>query len=223
MKKALSYLYEKCAGTPWVPTPNPGGFDHADISKTVLKDPGGKPVKFFHATTAPFAVFNPLSHFGTQKAAQERMEKVYLNDPDYQRNGYFGLQYDARYVEVNLNIQNPLRIPDLGAERSDNCEQTLKDLKILSAQECDQVFRSDPQEWKSLMVGALMKKGYDAFVYKNDVEDAGSDSYIVFRPEQVRTLGSIKVHKWGMARKLIDAVAPPKRNAWTKGSIYSAT
>ena len=35
------------------------------------------------------------------------------------------------------------------------------------------------------MIRYLETEGYDGFVYKNDCEDIGQRSYIIFRPEQV--------------------------------------
>ena len=124
-------------------------------------------------------------HFGSPRAAQE-IQGSSLNPQDAPR------VYPAAIV-----AQNPVRLPDLGTWEPWKVARSLvtnagfnqDELKPVLGTEQD-ITRTGgyaPYSVKSTEQQAadlrqyLASKGHDSIVYKNSVEDAGHDSYILFR------------------------------------------
>ncbi|MFS1430219.1 hypothetical protein LMH73_024675 [Vibrio splendidus] len=84
--------------------------------------------------------------------------------------------------EVDLSLINPIRLPDLGL-------WSAYDIAILSGFDANEVHQvmscNDPQEQYSEVIKRLEMRGYDGIIYRNEVENAGSDSFIVFHSEQI--------------------------------------
>lgn len=91
-------------------------------------------------------------------------------------------------IEVQLSISNALRLPDLGVWGFGHLLHQLQTAGAMSTAEADTVWaawqKRDADGWEA-MRSHLEGKGYDGIVYTNDVEDAGSDSYIPFRQRQI--------------------------------------
>jgi hypothetical protein len=149
-------------------------------------DDGGRPLVVYHGTDAdaPFTAFRTLGadigvHFGTAKAANDRINE--LNN------------WQQRIYPVFLRIKNPLRIDDAkghAATQPTRLAANLVSQGILTAEEAQEVTQhagrsiDKPRE---ALIRLLEAKGYDGLVYRNNAEDFGSDSFVVFHPEQVKS------------------------------------
>jgi hypothetical protein len=165
-------------------------------------DANGDPLVVYHGTNADVSVFAPFSHFGTAAAANQRAEELRSFSVDVVRRepGSFSV------VPVYLSIQNPLRMQDLAAiddntgltiekaeergtkdiyprgwEGEEAIATTLLEMGVIDIDE----FEDHRSNRKALQL--LQEKGYDGIIYENVVEDAGSDSYIVFAPSQIKS------------------------------------
>ncbi|MFA5026617.1 MAG: hypothetical protein WC713_01980 [Candidatus Methylomirabilota bacterium] len=155
------------------------------------------------------------AHFGTKQAAIDRATKTGAteNDVDVTKgNGVYEVWLDndlhGEYpskaeadrvakalrkrepMAVYLSIQNPLRMPDLGVWTSEGVRTFLSVNNIITDSEADRVWeasRKSDVDGSNALRDVLEKHGYDGVVYKNDLEDAGSDSFIAFRPEQIKS------------------------------------
>lgn len=116
----------------------------------------------------------------------------------------------SRIYPVFLSIQNPLRIND------DGILENWKDLAD-QAHYNEAITWEEAQEVKKKPFGHLIEllesKGYDGFVYENTVEDRGSDSYIPFHPEQVKSVYNRGTWSKEDRRINYSAVAVPQYSA----------
>jgi hypothetical protein len=161
--------------------------------------------------------FWPLSHFGTEKAAQDRMKmyakhkKVFGKNPDF----------DYRIYQVALDINNPAMIKDEDVSHDPTqFAFALHKAKIFSKLEMMTVtvwptikstsnedydtanmearkYSREKQKQVSTkqLIKLLKSKGYDGMVYKNKHEDKGSLSYVIFDPSQVRIVRSRQLNE----------------------------
>jgi len=122
-------------------------------------------------------------HVGTLKSAKARLKsfrmninphikmfKIHLNNPLY-------INRDYRFHDDLTKVSNEL----------------YKD-KIISKDERNkfiQIYDSDAT-FKNLRILLENKYGYDGIIYKNNIEDRGSNSYIAFHPEQLEYIGDYK-------------------------------
>lgn len=169
-----------------------------DQSKVV--DAQGAPLPVYHGSRADVGAFKYMSHFGTSKAANER-----LSPSNQWSNGEGGVQ--ANVYAVYLSIQNPL---NLGREYSHETKGAWQDdadmawqivTKLESLGKAKQARRM--QQIATQMAGAtinpnskfledmantILEAGFDGLVYKNDIEDAGSISWVALFPSQVKSV-----------------------------------
>ena len=133
-------------------------------------DAKGRPLKMFHGTNADFMHFHSGSHFGTARAANQRVRDRRRQPPH---------DTTARLIPVYLRITKPLRVDDL--EASDEAA-------LLNA-----IARG---KYPNLDVGVARREGaykaaqdagYDGLVYNNHIEDRGKISYVIFDPAQVKS------------------------------------
>jgi hypothetical protein len=156
------------------------------FGRSVLKDKTGKPLVFYHGTSADFTHFDESKmqemgfHFGSAPAAGEK---------SYHDNG--------RIYPVVIAMRNPLRLTDVGGGFSLMRVWSQVDAR-LSYQLCK---RSDTecqrrigievyqQRTEEQMRAYLVSKGFDGIIYGNKYEDAvgNYDSVIVFDMKQVRS------------------------------------
>jgi hypothetical protein len=144
-----------------------------------------KPQPAFHASpVGDISEFKPLSHFGSQKAAEDRAQR-------FIREGK-----EVRLYDVELRINNPLRIKDLPKSVSYSAvhspfrigEMLYYDIKprvITDAERVAMLGANDDQQRAEKLIEILESKGYDGIVYENRWEDPGSLSWIIFHPDQV--------------------------------------
>lgn len=142
-------------------------------------DRRGKPLRLYHGTSARFDQFFPWSHFGTTKAANDR-----LADLD---------QDDAHVIPVYLRIEHPLRVSD--AEASD--EATLLNAMVRGKYGDVDLNKARRQGVRRV----LMDLGYDGLVYRNRMEHRGRNSWVIFNPKQVRLALSEAIDITGKAQR----------------------
>lgn len=181
------------------------------------RPPAPGDVTLWHATVhlnLDGTSFHPLSHFGTRKAAIERVSNVIHKRGWQYRPDMFspdligGFPLDLH--PVRLDIASPLTISDQKEER--HSARGIVDFlyyrkKLLSADQRDSVscaFDSgdtipDPvaivaQMAKEAEALALLVRGlgHDGFVYENACEDRGSLAWIVLDPDQVASAGPVE-------------------------------
>jgi hypothetical protein len=134
------------------------------FGRSKVVDRHGRPLRVYHGTSEQFERFAPGSHFGTTRAANQRVTF---------------LGRDAAYVRpVYLRIENPLRVTD--QEASD--EATL--LNAIIRGRYDEIDINTAR--RQGVYRALMDHGYDGLVYRNRMEDRGKLSWVIFHSDEVR-------------------------------------
>ncbi len=141
----------------------------------------GGPVIAYHGTTDDISQFRPLNHFGTEKAARDRM--------DYKKNK------SGKIYKVQLDIRNPFTIKDFAGNHYDRVYAfDLRDKKKISQEEMEKItMLQDPAQLRAALLAKVKELGYDGFVYKNRYEDKGNLSYVILDPSQVKVLEVIPV------------------------------
>lgn len=151
-------------------------------SQVTYKD--GAPRVMFHGTLEDFETFRPGLdefgiHFGTEAAAQEILEIKSMGEPAL-----------GRKVAAYLAIENPIRLDDLGDWHPELVVNAIRkaDPRVeVPVTDTGGERYYEPGD----VIASLQTAGYDGVVYENAAEDAGNDSYIVFRSDQIKTLASI--------------------------------
>lgn len=152
--------------------------------------------------------FWPLTHFGTEKAARDRMDMVGFNNPN-----------EYRIYQVELDIKNPAMIKDEDVQHSPtqfafalNKAKIFSKLEMMSVTvwptikgtsneaydaayaESKKYSRETQRRVETKQLIKLLKsKGYDGIVYKNKHEDKGSLSYVILDPSQARIVRSRRI------------------------------
>ena len=139
------------------------------------------PIVAYHGTTDDITQFRPLTHFGTEKAARDRM--------DYKKNK------NGKIYKVQLDIRNPFTIKDFPGIHYDRVYAfELRDKKKISQEEMEAItMLQDPAELRAALLAKVKELGYDGFVYKNRYEDKGNISYVILDPSQAKILEVIPV------------------------------
>lgn len=108
------------------------------------------------------------------------------------------LKPGSNVMPVYLQMSNPFYMEDtsLGGMFSarDDYIDSLQEKGILTKEEAnhlkDDLFMLDPKdkdESQAILRNAFERNGYDGIIYTNKLEDAGSQSYVVFRPSQIKS------------------------------------
>jgi guanosine-3',5'-bis(diphosphate) 3'-pyrophosphohydrolase len=149
--------------------------DVLGIKKHVGEEPVDEEIAY-HGTTDDIAEFHPLSHFGTEKAAKDRMTYKKIKD--------------GKIYKVDLDIKNPLTIKDFPGIHYDRLYAfELRDKKLISQKEMEAITTIDDKaELRKALLTKLKELGIDGFVYKNRYEDKGNISYVIVDPSQVKVL-----------------------------------
>ena len=136
-----------------------------------IVDKKGRPLKVFHGTNKSFEQFRPLSHFGTSRAANQRLSAL---------KNIYGQSATGNHVwPVYLKITNPLRVQDFEADD----EATLLNGIIRGGYpDLDPALARREGAYE-----AAKAAGYDGLVYRNGMEDQGKDSWVIFSPDQVKS------------------------------------
>ena len=130
----------------------------------------------YHGTDANITSFRPLTHFGSETAARDRMAYKKINGKIYQ---------------VDLDIKNPAVIKDFpGVHTPTQFAFALKNAKIINQDEMMSVtgFMGDNEKATPALIKLLQSKGYDGLAYKNRYEDKGHVSYVILDPSQAKII-----------------------------------
>ena len=171
-------------------------------------DSNGRPEIVFHYSTSevPFKRFRSFSHFGTNKAAEERFDYFYDEDDEETHVGFTvpcflnikkplfieDFQSSSNMLAYDLYINDKISFNDLYNVSIGNFKKLLKDynkqnetidcyelVKWLEFEGANADFSDDK------LVSLLNNKGYDGMCYINEVEDSGSISWITFKSDQI--------------------------------------
>jgi len=173
------------------------------FANSKVVDKKGQPLKVYHGTHHDFTSFHPGSHFGTVKAANQRVRQHGLNHTPVS---------GRQIMPVYLRITNPLRVTDSIA--SD--EAAL--LNAIVRGEYPDIDRNVARREGAYK--AAQDAGYDGLVYENNVEHAGQDSWVVFNPNQVKS--AISNTEFSDSPHMHESVEPiidtPAFKKWFDGS-----
>ena len=138
-----------------------------------------------HVTPHRFSEFNPLSHFGTKKAAGAR---AFALATDY----HYGKPHaDAKYnaIAARLKLGNVVDIADTGTHTAKDIAHSLCRKRIISPDERDEVLDAGfDRESDAVLLAILKDHNINTLRYENEIEHPGSISYIITDPAQVRIL-----------------------------------
>lgn len=90
----------------------------------------------------------------------------------------------ARPLAVYLRIENPIRLPDLGVWPA---QEIAKEAGFTRGELYRVVQATGDAKQQEVVKEILKERGHDGIVYENEVEERGSDSYIVFDPTQIKS------------------------------------
>ncbi len=143
---------------------------------SLVIDDQGRPLQVYHGTANTFSSFYTGSHFGSAKAANQRIAD--------RRSGRMDNEPSFSVMPVYLRITNPLEVPDYVASN----EASL----LNYVAQTDEQGRIFPEVDLGLarregVYTALKAAGYDGLVYENECEDRGHRSWVVFEPNRVKS------------------------------------
>lgn len=143
-------------------------------------DENGDPLVVYHGTLADISSFRSGKeglgiHAGTRNAANESFASTQGGRGD-----------GANVMPVYMSIQNPIRLPDMEFWQASRVAEAVNEVdpavKIRHRSHLGSIYYQ-----MSDVVDGLEKAGYDGVAYQNQYEDRGSDSFVAFRPEQVKS------------------------------------
>lgn len=149
-------------------------------------DAEGAPLVLYHGTDQDFTEFRHGDvgfHFGPPEAANNRLDNEKRSD------GL--LMLEPRVMPVYLSIKNPLRLKDAGDwGNPDQVANVVSDAIMEDVIDGDAydaaVDAKDADSGPRVFARIFERMGYDGIVYDN-VAEGGGDSYIAFRPEQIKS------------------------------------
>ena len=157
------------------------------LKGTSIVDSAGNLVPVYHGTSRDFNLeeIHDLSHFGTRGAA---MDRLLARDLDGQN-----------IREVFLDIKRPFRVTDMGANGTSELADAMKDAGM-EVPDSEKLYRplgvgvgtgTRPNKDSQYLIDILRENGYDGLVYKNEGEDVGRDSYVIFDKSQVHARADV--------------------------------
>jgi hypothetical protein len=213
--KGIKYLDAGSRGDKAKPTHNYVVFDHNDVHIKRKYEQGGAvdndviphgdskreqnltafqegnhpdvPHVVYHATNKDFSKFFPMSHFGTLKAATDRLEELDKKNQNI--------------IPVHISMKNPFHLgeeshtwrdnSDVLGEISDRLYHRGHKEEATHIQSlADDIMDNNPKDQTHhLMTTAkiLQGLGYDGVTYVNKIEDAGSKSFIPLFSNQIKS------------------------------------
>jgi hypothetical protein len=168
----------------------------------------------FHGSPGPIAGgrFIAYTHFGTLKAAIQRVEELLEMDP----RGWMGYVHGSKcdgtnplIYKVQLSIKNPAEVGDYVEY---TWEQVIDDmLKHGRITEADaEELREDEDQCLSTF---FENRGHDGLCYENTWEDAGHTSYIPFSSHQITILEVLTLDE---ARALVNEQTEESQQSFRK-------
>lgn len=176
--------------------------------------------QFYHSTVASEQFegkggFKPFSHFGTQKAAEDRFSATFeeakarlsrqspnrgnreemTNEEFFDESFAQGEDFTPRTVPVHLKIDNPLEVRDNGLSDAHSHMQAaiggmvdkVPDEKLENYIALFKATGNNEEQKFAQIRRMLEEEGYDGLSYVNYSEDVGSTSLVPLRPQQVRS------------------------------------
>ena len=152
------------------------------------------PETYYHGTLSPdlkeFKEVDQFLHFGSAKAAQDRLEAVrFMQNQGRTTDPVGGI------IPVKLQAKNSLKLEEIPHDGfykfapwdAENIwKRITMQTDIATAADNLSFLKSDsPKQW---LYNFLKSKGFDSIEYINKNEDPGSVSKIVFDPSQVRSV-----------------------------------
>lgn len=144
----------------------------------------GEPIVLYHGTQSTWSTpeLHGLGiHVGSEKAAQQIIKNSRL-------------QISPQIKELYLAINNPLSLSRDYRFHNDLTKVSTELYKdgIINKSEKDEFIRvySDYATFDNLRKLLTDKYGYDGVVYRNNIEDRGSESYIAFSPNQIKSINN---------------------------------
>ena len=141
-------------------------------------------VDAYHGTRAPdFASFHPGSHFGSVEAANKRLSDLSeLGDASLPWGMPRGDEAREAVYPVKLRAQKVIDLDDMGEWTDADIAPQLYRKGLIGDDELNAAINGDLDtfDW-------LKSQGYDAVRYRNDFEGAGSPSYMVLDPKNIRS------------------------------------
>ena len=197
------------------------------VAKTVMRKPNfmspdpifavgssaiteSKTIVAYHGTVDDITQFRPLTHFGTEQSARDRM--------DYKKNK------NGKIYKVQLNIGNPFTIKDFPGIHYDRVYAfELRNKKEISQEEMEAItMLSDPVQLRAALLSKIKQLGYDGFVYKNRYEDKGNISYVILDPSQAKILEVVPVSPAVTVESSVDDKSKVKIKLFTDPAWYGA-
>jgi hypothetical protein len=176
--------------------------------------PDSGPIRAYHGTFQPtIERFQPLSHFGTRAAAEERLRFKGKRE---------GINRPGRIYQVALDIKRPFRVRDFaGIHSPTHFAFDLRQAGLIDQEEMLAITRLAGEAGQSqALIRKLQDLGFDGMVYRNKYEDPGSESYVITDPNQVV---SVKPITENFADKKVKGKSRPGRvkraGASCKGSV----
>jgi hypothetical protein len=157
-------------------------FEYLLEKAEYLPQPGESRV-VHHASDHDFTEFRPLSHFGTANAARARAVS-YTPKASQPKNLYTARIKLGKIVRINDDKED---------HTPESILHSLHKAGHVTASHYDKYYekmRDTPsiEGRKKIVLDVLKRRKINTIVYKNRVEDPGSDSYMITHPSQVRLL-----------------------------------
>lgn len=185
-------------------------------------------ITVYHSSAQPsISKFNPFSHFGTEKAAADRI-KFLIKQKKLAKDA------PVTVYKIDLDIHKTAVIKDAAVQHdSTQYAFALKDAKIFTQEEMmsittrkalmpggwDQAaYNQTEKESLELLNKMLKDKGYDGLAYKNKYEDKGQMSYVILDPNQAKVVGKETVPAQEFVQKF--AVTTEARAYMKAPSLY---
>ena len=213
------FLGHPFRGNQWTDNPSFTPQFNAWFRGSIAVDKNGEPARFFHATHGKdFKSFLPLSHFGSARQAQDRLDFL---DKVQGRSG-FPMMKATRVIPVFLSVKKPFRLPDLGNfENKWGWIGPLREAGFPTSDSTDKP-SSIPE-----MIEMLRGAGYDSIVYTNHTEGARGkkfeDSYIIFDPNQAKSVFNPKPTRAQQIAKYDENQPRDSHGRWTDAAWDSGT
>jgi len=139
----------------------------------------------YHATNSTWTkpeMYGLGLHAGSLKSAKDRMKSFRMNINPHIKMFKFHLK-NPLYLSRDYRFHNDL---------TKVVTELYKDKIITKDEKYDLIgnIYSDRASFDNLRTLLHDKYGYDGIIYRNNIEDRGSNSYIAFYPEQVEFVGN---------------------------------
>lgn len=156
-------------------------------------DEQGNPQPVFHGTKswAEFDKPHAWSHFGTTKAANDRV----MGDPTQEVSKRMQALHGKdninpyRIMPYYLRITNPLMVKDPDDQHDEEIWMSVlwRTGEFENLRALEKAATRGEDEFYRATADFLSRRGYDGIVYKNTLEDPGSLTWVPFRDDQIKT------------------------------------